>query len=82
MKSVLNPKGHQNRMSGSKVTIVLLKGLILSIGGVALGRVCACSLCSRLVFRAVNTYIFFFTQCSLDLNDKAPDLLDTGCGNS
>ena len=44
MKNFLNPKGHQNRFSGSKVTAILLKGCILPIGGVASGRVCACSL--------------------------------------
>ena len=50
MKNILNPKGHQNRISGSKVTNILLKGWILPIGGVALGRVCACSLRSMLVY--------------------------------
>ena len=50
IKNLLNPKGHQNRISGSKVTAILLKGWILPIGGVALGRVCACSLCNRLVY--------------------------------
>ena len=49
MKSVLYPEMHQNCISGSKVTVILLKGLILPIGGVALERVCACSLRSRLV---------------------------------
>ena len=42
--------GQQNCISGSKVTVILLKGLILPIGKAALGRVCACSLRSRLVF--------------------------------
>ena len=56
MKSFLNPKGHQNGMSGLKVTVILLKGLILPIGGVALGRFCNCSLHSRLVS-------FNFFQC-------------------
>ena len=46
---ILNPEGHQNRITGSKVTAILVKGYILPIGGVALGRVCACSLRSRLV---------------------------------
>ena len=32
MKSFLNPEGHQNCMSGEKVTIILLKALILPIG--------------------------------------------------
>ena len=38
-------------LSGSKVTAILLKGWILPIGGIASGRVCACSLRSRLVNR-------------------------------
>ena len=50
MKTFLNPEGHKNRTRGSKVTAILLKGWILLIGGVALGRVFACSLRSRLVF--------------------------------
>ena len=49
IKNFLNPEGHQNPISGSKVTAMLLKGWILPIGGVASGRVCACSLRSRLV---------------------------------
>ena len=35
IKNFLNLKGHQNRISGSKVTAILLKGLILPIGGVS-----------------------------------------------
>ena len=37
-------------MYGSKVTVILLYGPTLPIGGVASGRVCACNLNSRLVF--------------------------------
>ena len=33
IKNFLNPKGHQNRTNGSKVTAILLKGWILPIGG-------------------------------------------------
>ena len=51
MKSFPNPEGHTNCMSGSKDTVILLKKLILHIGGHALGRVCACSLRRRLVVR-------------------------------
>ena len=40
IKNFLNPKGHQNLISGSKVTTILLKWWILPIGGVASGRVC------------------------------------------
>ena len=33
IKNFLNPEGHQNCISGSKVTAILQKGLILPIGG-------------------------------------------------
>ena len=48
---VINREGHQNPISFLKVTVILLKGCILPIGGVAPGRVCACSMRSRLVFK-------------------------------
>ena len=57
MKSFLNPEGHQNCISGSKVTIILPKRLILPIGGVALGRVCACSLRPALFGHIINTVL-------------------------
>ena len=38
IKNFLIPEGHQNPISGSKVTVILLKGLILPIGGALLGR--------------------------------------------
>ena len=46
---ILNLEGHQNRFTGSRVTAILLNWLVFPVGGVALGRVCACSLRSRLV---------------------------------
>ena len=49
IKNLLNPEGHHNLISDSKVTAILLNCWILPIGGVASGRVCACSLCSRVV---------------------------------
>ena len=52
IKNFLNPEGHQNPISGSKVTAISLKGWILPIGRVALGRVWACSLHSRLVLQS------------------------------
>ena len=52
IKNFLNPERHQNPISGLKVTAILLKGWIWPIGGVASGRVCVCSLHSRLVFKA------------------------------
>ena len=33
MKSFLYPEGHQNCISSSKVTVILMKGLILPAGG-------------------------------------------------
>ena len=49
-KDILNPEGHPNRITGSKVTAIFLNGWILPIGGASSGRVCPCSLRSRLVF--------------------------------
>ena len=37
VKNFLNPKGHQNPISGSKVTAILLKRRILPIGGASAG---------------------------------------------
>ena len=49
MMRFINREGHQNCISGSKVTVILLMGSILPIDWVALGRVCAWNLRSRLV---------------------------------
>ena len=38
IKNFQNPEGHQNCISGSKVTAILLKGPILPIGVVASGK--------------------------------------------
>ena len=38
IKNFLNPEGHQNPISGSKVTAILLKGRILPIGGASAGE--------------------------------------------
>ena len=43
MSRTVNLQGYQNYIIGSKVTGICLNGWILSIGGVASGRVCACS---------------------------------------
>ena len=40
LSDILNPEWHQNRFIGSKVTVILLKGWILPIGGAASGMVC------------------------------------------
>ena len=54
IKNSLNPKGHQNPISGSKVTAILLKRLILPIGGASSGRVCTAGL---FLFIFINIYI-------------------------
>ena len=42
LKGILNPEGLPNCINiGSKVMAILMNGLILPVGGVALGRVCA-----------------------------------------
>ena len=46
---ILNLEGYQNHCYGSKVMAILLHGWILPTGGASSGRVCACSLRSRLV---------------------------------
>ena len=38
IKKILNPEGHQNLISGSKVTAILLKGWIWPIGGASAGE--------------------------------------------
>ena len=52
---IKNLSGHQNCIIYSKVTAILLNGWVLPIGGVALGRACACSLGSWLI-----PYVIFF----------------------
>ena len=37
---VLNPEGHPNHMTDSKVTAILVNKWILPVGGVVSGRVC------------------------------------------
>ena len=49
LSKILNLEGHQNCCIGPKVTAILLNGWILPNGGASSGRVCACSLHSRLV---------------------------------
>ena len=49
IKNFLYPKGRQHCITGSKVMAILLKQRILSIGGVASGRVCNYSLRSSIV---------------------------------
>ena len=54
IKNFLNPEGHQNPYSGSKVMAILLKGWIWPIGGASAGEGLPCSLRSRLVYEKVE----------------------------
>ena len=40
-EEILNPEGPLNRITGSKVTVILLNRWIFPVGEVSLGRVCA-----------------------------------------
>ncbi len=40
-KDILILEGHQNHITGSRITANLLNGWVLAVGGVASGRVCA-----------------------------------------
>ena len=57
-KEILNLKGHPNGITGSKVAAILLNGWILPIGGASSGRVCACSLRSRLLYVTDKFQVF------------------------
>ena len=48
---IQNLEGHQNCRISLKVAVILLNGGVLLFAGVALQRVCACSLRSRLVLK-------------------------------
>ena len=49
LSEILNLEGHLNRCIGSKFTAIMLNWWILPTDRAASGRVCACSLRSRLV---------------------------------
>ena len=50
---------HLNCCIGSKVTPILMNGRILPTGGAASGRVCTCSLRSRLVYTGTREYTLY-----------------------
>ena len=54
IKTFLNPEGHQNRIRGSKVTAILLKGWILPIGGASAVEGLQSTRLPRLVFVGVQ----------------------------
>ena len=51
IKTFLNPEGHQNRITGSKVTAILLKWWILPIGGASAVEGLRSTGLPRLVFK-------------------------------
>ena len=62
-QEILNPEGHPNCFTGTKVAVILLNGWILPIGGASSGRVCACSLRSRLVSSYKLKIVFIQVAC-------------------
>ena len=59
IKNFLDSKRHQNPISGSKVTAILLKGWILSIGGASAVEGLQSTRLPRLVFPYLT---FFWTE--------------------
>ena len=62
---------HQNCCINSKVTGNFLNWWILPTGGVASGRVCVCSLGSRIVFPSLNEKDIGILFLLIDLHGKA-----------
>ena len=56
---ILNLKRHQHCTIGSKVTAILLNGWVLSIGGVASGRACTCSLHSKACLCSITVLRYY-----------------------
>ena len=56
IKNFLNPEGHQNPISVSKLKAILLKGWIWPIGGAQAGVGLPCSLPSRLVLKKTKMF--------------------------
>ena len=54
---ILNLEGHQNRYIGLKVKAIFLNGWSLPTGGASSGRVCVCSLCSRVLYINISTWL-------------------------
>ena len=69
---ILNPEGHPNCITGSKVTSILLHGWILPVGGASPGRVFACSLRSILVFTRAS----FLHRCRKEADTDRFKLTD------
>ena len=65
---ILNPEEHLNRVTGSKVTEILLNGWILPICGASSGRDCACSLRSRLVLGESKSQWIYCEICDYKCN--------------
>ena len=58
VQEIINFKGNLNCIIGSKVTVILLEGWILHVGGIALERVCF----YNTDFKEYNIYIIFIVS--------------------
>ena len=78
IKTFLNSEGHQNRITGSKVTAILPKGWILPIGGASAVEGLRSTVLPRLVFfnksnaKLVSVSLLSSTKIQLNLKLVAP----------
>ena len=65
IKTFLNPEGYQNRISGLKVTVILLKGWILPIGEYSAVEGLRSTGLPRLVFFSITIHLSYFVWNSM-----------------
>jgi hypothetical protein len=64
---VIQKLSKSRRASKSHQRFILLKVWVLPISGVASGRVCACSLRSRLVFSIINKFVKITVKIAVNI---------------
>ena len=62
IKNFLNAAGHQNRISGLKITAILLKGWILPIGGASAGEGLRLQPSQQACFSRIEALGYFFLR--------------------
>ena len=71
IKSCLNPEGHQNSISGSKVTAILLKGWIWPIGEASEGEGLRLQPAQQACFQDEGSlYLYICQPCVFVTNDS------------
>ena len=79
IKTILNPEGHQNLISGSKATAISLKGCILPIGGASSVEGLRSTGIPRLVWRYLIKIMTIRLKYFKDESVKIPYLFFEGC---